>query len=164
MHLSSYTKMGDFVAKYIPTIVGLKVLDVGSLSTNGNYKNYFTHRECIYEGTDIVFGNNVDFLMEGDYKIPRDDDTYDVVISGQAMEHVEWFWEWIMELKRVLKPGGLLYIAAPGSGPLHDKRDCWRFHPDGMRALADWADLKLLETFMTQENEWWDCCLICKKP
>lgn len=40
------------------------------------------------------------------YKIPFDDDTFDVVISDQVFEHVQNYPQAITEIKRVLKPGG----------------------------------------------------------
>ena len=30
------------------------------------------------------------------------DESYDVVISGQAFEHMEFFWKSIIEIKRIL--------------------------------------------------------------
>lgn len=155
--------MGYFVNKYLDPDRKLRILDVGSLNQNGSYRNYFVSSHWDYEGCDIVVGPNVDFIM-APYKIDRKSGTYDVIISGQTMEHVEFFWEWIQTLYRVLKPGGLLVLIAPGSGPVHEAPvDCWRFHPDGMKALAKWAKLEVLESFMDQNTEWWDCTLIARK-
>lgn len=161
MHDSSYAKMAQFVDKYLDPDKTLKVLDVGSHGLTGSYRDIFKQFE--YVGCDIVPGPNVDFVVNGPYEIQSPSETYDVVISGQAMEHVEYPWVWIMELSRVLKNGGLMCIIAPGSGPLHDVKDYWRFHPDGMEAIAKWAGLTVLETRMTQENEWWDCMLVARR-
>lgn len=163
MHQNSYDIMGYFVNKYLNSKVTTRILDVGSYDQNGSYRNHFFYPKWIYEGCDISMGPNVDFTM-GEYSIDKKSGYYDVVISGQTMEHVEYFWEWIKPLRRVLKPGGLLILIAPGSGQIHRAPlDCWRFHPDGMRALAKWADLEVLECFMDQNTEWWDCTLIAKK-
>jgi len=163
MHASSYEKCGKFVSGYLNAIQPLKILDVGSSGHTGTYKELFNNPLWTYEGTDIHPGPNVDFVM-AQYIIPVERDTYDVVISGQTMEHVEYFWLWIKELVRVLKPGGILFLTTPGSGPIHrDPIDCWRFHVDGMYVLAKWAELHVLESYMTQENDWWDCVLIATK-
>ena len=155
--------MGYFVNKYLDPNKELRILDVGSYDQNGSYRNYFFNPKWKYEGCDIAMGPNVDFVMDP-YSINKDGEVYDVVISGQTMEHVEYFWVWIEELTRVLKKGGLIIIIAPGGGPIHNAPiDCWRFHPDGMEALARWADLESLETFIDENSEWRDCFLIAKK-
>jgi hypothetical protein len=47
---------------------------------------------------------------------------------------------------RVLKPGGLIFLIAPSRGPEHRyPQDCWRFYPDGYRALAKFGRCELLE-------------------
>jgi hypothetical protein len=37
----------------------------------------------------------------------------DVVISGQAFEHIEFFWLSWRETVRVLRQGGLIFLIAP---------------------------------------------------
>ena len=56
-------------------------------------------------------------------------------------------WASILEITRVLKPGGHAFITAPSRGHIHNVQDCWRFYPDGMRALAAWSRLELREAF-----------------
>lgn len=155
--------MSEFVNRYLDPTKELKILDVGASGHTGTYKDLFLSINWKYEGTDIHSGPNVDFVME-QYWIPRDTSTYDVVVSGQTLEHVEYFWNWAAELVRVLKPGGLLCLIAPGGGPIHrDPLDCWRIHPDGMDVLAKWCMIEKLESYMTYENEWQDCILIARK-
>ena len=69
----------------------------------------------------------------------------DVLVSGQTFEHTEFFWETIMEIYPVLKPGGLCCIIAPATGNEHRfPLDCWRIFADGFRALARYAGLEVL--------------------
>jgi SAM-dependent methyltransferase len=95
----------------------------------------------------------------------------DVVISGQAFEHIQYFWIAMLEIARVLRPGGLCCILAPSSGPEHRYPvDCWRFYPDGMVSLAQFAQMETLEA-VTQwddvgdadSNLWHDSMLVCRK-
>ena len=47
---------------------------------------------------------------------------------------------------RVLRPGGHIFLIAPSRGPEHRyPQDCWRFYPDGYRALARFAQIELVE-------------------
>jgi SAM-dependent methyltransferase len=98
---------------------------------------------------------------------------YDIVISGQVFEHVEYMWVTILEIARVLKDDGICCIIAPSSGNEHKYPvDCWRFYPDGFRALTKYAGLNKLEVYTQWNKElypefnpvWKDSVLICKKP
>jgi SAM-dependent methyltransferase len=164
MHQSSYEKMDMLVSKYLDPKKETSILDVGSFDGNGSYRDIFTKCPNFkYEGCDIVDGPNVDFVIL-QYDIPKPDETYDVVISGQTMEHVEFFWNWIIELERVLKKGGLLILIVPSGGPIHRHPvDCWRFNPDGLLAVAKWANIEPLEVNIDLESEWKDCYLVAKK-
>ncbi len=63
---------------------------------------------------DIQEGPNVDIVVSDIYNwIEIEDSSFDVVISGQAFEHMEFFWKAIKEIERILKPGGLCCIIAP---------------------------------------------------
>jgi SAM-dependent methyltransferase len=70
----------------------------------------------------------------------------DVVVSGQTFEHVPFVWVSMIEIARVLRPCGHAFVTAPSRGHVHGGQDCWRFYPDGMRALAAWSGLELRET------------------
>ena len=99
--------------------------------------------------------------MHGPYRIESEAWAYDLVISGQCLEHVENPFRLVAEMARVLKPGGLMLLTAPWQHPIHRyPLDCWRILPDGMRALLADAGLKPLDTY-TIEN---DCWGIGKKP
>ena len=132
MHKSSYDKMNWFKNNYLNTKNYLKILDIGSLDTSGNnynYKSIFNEAKWSYEGLDFINGNNVDIFIEDIYNIREiDDDSYDVVISGQLFEHLGFFWLTMGEISRILKPGGFCCIIAPSGGPKHgiEEHDCYR--------------------------------------
>ncbi len=122
------------------------VLDVGSYGVNGTYKEIFFGNNFTYTGLDIVDGPNVDLVPKNIYswlEIP--DNHFDIVISGQAFEHIEFFWLTMYEIARVLKKGGLICIIAPSNLKEHRYPvDCWRFFSDGMVSLARWTNLTVL--------------------
>lgn len=43
-----------------------------------------------------------------------EDDSFDLVVCSATLEHDKRFWLSVGEMKRVLKPGGLLIISVPG--------------------------------------------------
>jgi SAM-dependent methyltransferase len=153
----------------------LAVLDVGSMDVNGSYKRFFETEGWRYTGADLAPGNNVDVVLATPYCWKElSARSQDVVISGQAFEHIEFFWQTMLEIERVLKPGGLACILAPSRGYEHRYPvDCWRFYRDGMTALARFAELELLSA-QTQWEErgytvddsdaWGDTMGVMRKP
>ena len=138
MHKSSYDKMSELLDGYVLNQKHSKgtVLDFGSYDANGTYKELLCSKKWDYLGLDINPGPNVDIVPKDTYKWHEiDDESCDLIISGQAFEHCEYFWLVFEEFARILKPSGKCIIIAPSSG--HEHRfpvDCWRFYPDGMRA------------------------------
>lgn len=157
-------------AKHLP----LRIMDLGSLDVNGSYKPLFAAHPWQYKGLDISAGENVDIVLKNSYHWPEiRSGSVDVLISGQAFEHIAFFWITMLEIARVLKPGGLCCIIAPSAGPEHRYPvDCWRFYPDGFSALARFARLKRLEVstqwepderYDKKSNTWRDTRLVCQK-
>lgn len=123
--------MADFAKLIAP---GSKLLDIGSFDVNGNYRDLFTAQE--YIGMDIEAGPNVDVVQPSLYAFPFSDASFDVVVSGNVMEHVEQLWQWVLEVDRVLKPGGLMCHITPHTIHYHPHPvDCWRVRTDGMTTL-----------------------------
>ncbi|SHG62597.1 Methyltransferase domain-containing protein [Jatrophihabitans endophyticus] len=147
MHTSAMNHMRLSVEQYLKRDRHYDVLDFGSQAA-GNGR---THREVLvdhdvtYTGVDVVAGENVDIVMAKPYRIPARARSFDVVITGSAFEHIPFMWASFLEIARVLRPGGLVFLTAPSRGHIHFDMDCWRFYPDSMRALAAFARMQLLE-------------------
>lgn len=171
MHWTTYKKMRWFKEIYLDENLSLKILDVGSLDTSGedyNYKSIFKDNpNWLYVGLDFQEGDNVDILVNDIYNwIELEDSSYDVIISGQLFEHLEYFWLTMNEINRVLKPGGFCCIIAPQGGPKHGaaETDCYRFTEDGLRAMAKYVNFEVLHTSTNKDsNPWLDTCLVAKK-
>jgi 2-polyprenyl-3-methyl-5-hydroxy-6-metoxy-1,4-benzoquinol methylase len=56
---------------------------------------------------------NLEFLQGSADKIPSKDGQFDVVVSFETIEHHDKHEEMMAEIKRVLRPGGLLIISSP---------------------------------------------------
>lgn len=84
---------------------------------------------------DITEGPNTDVVVV-DSILPFRDDSLDVVISQEVLEHIPDFQETINEVVRVLKPGGVFYCQVPFQIGFHPGPvDCWRFSVQGLRHL-----------------------------
>ena len=171
MHKNSHSKIEWFKKPYLNTSNKLDILDVGSLDGKGNY-NYsdiFNESNWTYTGLDFQAGNNVDIVVTDIYNwFEIDDNTYDVIISGQFFEHLEFFWLTMSQIERVLRPGGFVCIIVPSAGPKHggDMPNCYRFYEDGLRAMAKYVNLDVLHASVDtrkEANPWNDACLVAHK-
>ena len=154
MHGSSMNHMRGLRDKYLAgrEQQPLVVFDIGAQDVNPqplNYRQIFESANWRYVGVDMAAGPNVDLVLADPYRWSAvEDGSVDVIVTGQAFEHIEFFWVTMEEMARVLKPEGLIFLIAPSTGPEHRYPvDCWRFYPDGMTALARWTALELLESW-----------------
>ena len=140
MHPESMEQMKYFREKYVTK--GMSVLDVGSRAIDlGNpiYRDLFP--DCYYIGVDSEPGRNVD--VEGLENIRE---VFDVVISGQTLEHVRRPWDWLKSLVPLFTK--YICIIAPHTFQEHRfPLDTYRYFPDGMRDLFEYASIKELEIF-----------------
>lgn len=152
MHKSSYEEMKKFRDGYLLHKAHLDILDVGSMDVNGSYRELFDGWN--YTGLDIESGPNVGVVATSPYRWPFCREYFDVVVSGQCMEHVKDLYRWIQECRRVLKPGGLICLIAPWKFKVHQHPvDCWRILPDGMTFLMrDIGRFSLLECCISDVN------------
>lgn len=147
MHKSTMVRMEWFVNHYITGKEPVKVLDVGSYSVNGSYRELFNGKNVDYVGLDIVEGPNVDLVASDPYSWDFiEDESFDYIISGQAFEHIEYPWLTIKQIYKKLKMGGIICITAPNSAEEHKyPLDCYRYFADGFAALARWAGFKVID-------------------
>jgi SAM-dependent methyltransferase len=146
VHLSSFQHMASLVERHLDSVKSLSVVDIGSFDVNGSYRPLFNREGWSYIGIDLEAGPGVDRVLESPYELPFRSGSIDLVVSGQAFEHVEFFWVSWLEMIRILKPGGSVFLIAPSRGPEHRyPQDCWRFYPDGYRALAKFGACDLVE-------------------
>jgi SAM-dependent methyltransferase len=165
MHDTAYKYCQLFYNTYIKNNpLPTTVVDIGSLDVNGSVKPIFSKNPLItYIGIDYEAGAGVDVMMTDPYKVPLADNSVDVIVTSSCFEHVELFWVLYLELMRVLKPTGLLYINAPSNGGAYHRHpvDCWRFNTDAGPALAKWGqhngyNCALLESFIgTKMDDIW---------
>ena len=150
MHNNSMKLMAYFRDKYLSDMKGATILDVGSMLQTGagmqkTYKELF-EKDFAYTGMDVEEGPNVDIV--GFIGIMK---RYDVVISGQTMEHVCRPWEWLKNLTFYFRE--CICIVVPNT--IHEHRypiDTYRYFPDGMRDLFDYAGIKEIEIFKSHKD------------
>lgn len=136
------------VERYMEKGRRYRVFDLGSRISPGQdatHRGLLREYDCEYTGIDIRPGRNVDVVMKRPYSVPVKSNSADVVFAGQVFEHVPFFWASMLELARVMKPHGHLFLTVPSRGHVHSLYDCWRYYPDGLRAMAAFSGLELRE-------------------
>lgn len=94
---------------------GTSVLDVGC--GDGPYWNL--NKELNWTGIDIYSTEKTNYLINKDGTYPIREESFDIVICTQVIEHVSNFDLLASEVFRVLKPGGTLILNAPFLYPFH---------------------------------------------
>lgn len=162
MHASSLENMYRCYARYLHADFlrardEVVVLDVGGADVNGGYRQIFADPRFRYLTVDLAEGAGVDIVLDDPYRLPLEDGSVDIVLSGQMLEHCELFWLTFAEMMRVLKSDGYLFLIAPSAGPIHRYPvDCYRFYPDAYRALAKHNNCHLLEVWLDERGPWRD--------
>ena len=139
MHKTALQNGERFFKTYLTEGGSLTVLDIGAQDVNGSLRQFCPpHANNV--GVDLVQGPGVDVVLTDPYKLPFEDNSADAIVSSSCFEHSEMFWLLFLEVMRVLKPTGLLYLNAPSNGNFHRfPVDCWRFYPDSANALVTWG-------------------------
>lgn len=134
---------------------GSLVLDAGSAEQA--YRGLFSH--CQYESADF---EKVDkYYAKSTYvcdlaSIPVEDDRFDMILFSQVMEHLMRPRDVLKELRRVLKPGGTMFLSAPLFYEEHEQPyDFYRYTQFAWRHLLDEAGLEL------KSLEWMEGYLGC---
>jgi SAM-dependent methyltransferase len=170
MHDTALEIGQQFFTTYMTGLPAASILDVGSLNVNGSL------RQCApagvrYTGVDLVAGPGVDTVLSDPHKLPFADGAFDAVVSTSCFEHDPMFWLTFIEIVRVTKPSGVIYISAPSNGWYHCyPMDNWRFYPDAGLSLESWAqhqgfEVHLLESFIARRRNdiWNDCVMVFER-
>ena len=110
---------------------GLEVLDVGGRLQP--YRPLIKDNLRSYVAIDPVPAGLLDVVAVGE-NLPFCSDRFDLVICTQVLNYASDPFLVIREIRRVLKPKGVLFLSVPAIFPrYHDQR--WRFMPDGLSLL-----------------------------
>ena len=145
VHESVKTFIGRFATESV--VRNKYVLEVGSYDVNGSVRPLIeSYAPAEYIGTDMREGPGVDVVVDAAslgqrFGIGR----FDLVVCAEVLEHVEDWRTAVDNIKRMLKPGGLLLLTTRSKGfPLHEyPGDYWRFEREDMQVI--FADMDALE-------------------
>ena len=90
-----------------------------------------------------------------------EDESWDVIVCVQTLEHIPNIWDLAPELQRILKKGGMAIVDCPWQYPYHGEYnfgDYWRISKDGMKVLFKSFDIVSILDYNSNTS-----CLI-RKP
>ena len=128
-----------------PDRTDLRVLDIGCGAKP--YLPLVAHHAASYRGLDSEPGEYVDDVG-GAEALPYEDESFDLVLCTQVLEHVFEPDTVVREIHRVLAPGGLALVSTHGvhvfhPDPLEKGQDFWRWTHAGLallfRRTAEWS-------------------------
>jgi SAM-dependent methyltransferase len=114
------------------------VLEIGAYQVKGqeeiiNLRGLFAGRE--YVGLDMRAGPGVDMVADVE-SLPLEDASIGTAVAISTFEHVPHFWRGFEQLRRVLRPDGVLIVACPFYFHIHNyPGDYWRFTPQALDLL-----------------------------
>ncbi len=130
-------------------ITGKRVIEIGSYNVNGSLRKYIESLQpAQYIGVDIEKGYGVDVVCKGeDIRERFKDESFDLIVSTELMEHV-WNWKKILSnMKQLCKPNGVILITTRSYGyPYHGwPYDFWRFEQADMHEIFSDFEIQKLE-------------------
>lgn len=137
--------LNKLVLKYCQSIVG----DVLDLAGGGNpsYKKYLP-KNINYFGSDIVISGEAKTQIDINKPLSFSDNSFDNILFFNAIYIAEDPAGVLKEIKRILKPGGKLFIASPFiANEMPEPHDYCRFTAEGLeRELkqAEFSDFKII--------------------
>lgn len=126
-----------------------KILIIGAGDKVEWYNNIFGEQSLIIT-SDVHLQFNPDIVFDC-HQIPFADQSFDLIIAGQVLEHTFKPWEVAKELERVVKTNGNILIEIPFNFPYHSPPyDFFRFTFTGLRSL--FTNCKLDKFEVTEGN------------
>jgi SAM-dependent methyltransferase len=105
---------------------------------NMPYRPLFAPHVSQYVGCDLEGNELADVIMPVPDRLPLADQSVDIVLSTQVLEHVEDPIQYLREAYRVSRSGGLLILSTHGVWKYHpDPFDYWRWTSAGLRRIVE---------------------------
>ncbi len=121
------------------------IIEIGSLDVNGSLRSHVAkYSPRKYIGVDIFEGPGVDVVCDAHdllNRFPRE--SFDMVLSTEALEHVYDWRKVISNMKALLKPNGVLLITTRSIGDNYHgyPSDFWRYQIEDAQVI--FGDLKI---------------------
>jgi SAM-dependent methyltransferase len=144
------TASDDVSPRFVARLQAIEAPHVLELGTR-RWSDTPTHHQAwapdaaTYVMSDVEEGVDVDVVADAHDLAPFDDASLDAVIAASVWEHLARPWVAARAAARVLRPGGLLYVATHHCFPVHGyPSDFTRWTTAGLAVLFEDAGLETI--------------------
>ncbi len=122
----------------------LQVLDAGCGSKP--YAEIIAKLGCKYFGIDVSMVPNTDGIISDSGKFNMPESNFDIVLSTQVLEHVEYVQNYLSECRNSLKDNGYIILSTHGHWIYHpDPSDYWRWTSDGLKKIVEESGFEVVK-------------------
>lgn len=156
MHRATLIAAKNFYECY-PLPSEPRILDLAGLEYDDTLRK-MAPKGSHYVSADRAYGPSVQVVIEDSARFPFYEKDFHAVLWVNRLEHDPAFWESFLEILRILKQGGLLFLSACTNGYYsRSPLDNWRLYPDAPKSMETWArsrgvDVTLVESFIMQQQ------------
>ncbi len=123
------------LSKDVRVGAGASILDYGCADVP--YRHFFPD-DVDWVAADLPGNPSASLELNPDGTVPREDGSFDAVLSTQVLEHVEDPDLYLSECFRLLRPGGQMLLSTHGVFVYHpDPDDYWRWTNAGLRRVIE---------------------------
>lgn len=109
------------------------------------YLSLFDPKKIKYSGIDLAWNPHAEVIIGTDSKVQASDNTFDVILSTQVLEHVDSPTGYMAEAHRLLKANGILVLTTHGTWMYHpDPTDYWRWTSAGLQKVVTDAGFEVI--------------------
>lgn len=121
--------------------------NIVSIGAGGDVKRILTKHGLTFKEIDVDTARRPDFVCSAEQMDIFENNSVDVFFCMEVLEHVKKPWNAIMEMERVLKPGGIIIGSTPFIFPIHEEPfDFYRYTKYGLLNLFEnFEKIKLVE-------------------
>ena len=146
----------DFIQESIrKNKISGNVIDIGSGYRSNRIEILRINKELDVKTVDCNPNVGADFLLKAEFMDRIADNAYDCAVCTELLEHTENPIIVLKEIKRILKPDGLLVLSVPFAVEIHERKslkDYWRFTPSGLLLLLEQCGFHTIKIDMIGEK------------
>lgn len=138
---SSLSSIERFKKNYLNENNVLNIINLGYLN-NKDFFSLWDEKNWELDILDIVDGNFIDIRVNNIYDWDEiKNNSYDVVICKDFINNIEYFWLTMVQIEKIMKFGGFLFLSVPESNP----NGFYSFSEKSLRSLIGYVNLNILE-------------------
>lgn len=115
------------------------------------YIQLFEGKVAKYVSCDIDINPRAEVKITKEGKVPLPDESFDIVLSIQVLEHVDDVTTYLAEANRLLEKDGLLLLSTHGQWIWHPcPKDLWRWTREGLSCVIANSGFNIIETMWAE--------------